>query len=445
MIKFKLNGSLLISLLIFVFFNGKAQSLQDYPWLDGVVSDNCCLNQTATAYDFGHYSYVYIKANENCAPNGKLYREDGRCWCEDRGDTFCLEFYDLISRAGEVIYECEDTPTFTPFDQFDWLESVVNTENCDLNGSISIYLRKWHYYIFVESQNGLGTLYYSDGDVACNSKNNYDCVALYDLSDETLMWTCGDGQTEAPDITLRNTLQDPDEPEVTYPSLFGQADDAYDEFATLSETETEFPTALAQSGTPAGDINGLYSIDLTETSIEFSVLPDESDPFWVNVFGVFPAEKFDRYYFTFAEPHNITSAASNHTSVNLTIISETEVVVEISEGFDLQPGVSFFISLNGDDGLTNEQKARAFNEGLSDGDASVIKWIRNDYLQHNLGVPTGKAPIAGFYGGQPTGITVNVHRSFQVGDYVFAQTTLGGTWGATNFSCDVCSTLFFFH
>ncbi len=234
------------------------------------------------------------------------------------------------------------------------------------------------------------------------------------------------------DITLRNTLQDPGEPEVTYASLFGQADDAFDEFATLSSTEVEFATALAQPSSASGlpfDISGLYSIDLTENSIEFAVLPSADDPFWSNVFGLFPAGKVDRYYLTFSEPHNITSAASNHTSVGVRIDSETTIVVEIMEGYDLQPGVSFFISLNMAEELTNEEKARAFNTGLINGDASVIKWIRNDYIQHNLGVPTGKAPIAGFYGGQPTGITVDVHRSFEIGDFVFAQTTLGGTWG----------------
>ena len=151
--------------------------------------------------------------------------------------------------------------------------------------------------------------------------------------------------TEGVDITLRNTLQDPGEEEVTYPSLFGQADDAYDEFATLSNSTEEFPTALAQNGTPAGDLNGLYNIDLTENSIEFAVLPDNTDPFWMNVFGLFPAGKTDRYYFTFSEPHNVTGFSSNHSWLNLRIDSETVIVVELSEGYDLQPGVSFSVNL----------------------------------------------------------------------------------------------------
>jgi len=152
--------------------------------------------------------------------------------------------------------------------------------------------------------------------------------------------------TEGIDITLRNTLQDPSEPELTYASLFGQADDAFDEFATLSNSTSEFSTALAQAGTPLGDISGLYDIDFTENSIDFTVLPDDTDPFWVNVFGLFPAGKVDRYYFTFSEPHNISGFSSGNSSLNVRIDSDTVIVVELTEGYDLQPGVSFSVSLN---------------------------------------------------------------------------------------------------
>jgi len=151
--------------------------------------------------------------------------------------------------------------------------------------------------------------------------------------------------TEGLDITLRNTLQDPNEAEVTYASLFGQADDAYDEFATLSNSSSEFATALAQSGTPAGDISGLYNIDFTENSISFTVLPDNTNPFWSNVFGLFPAGKVDRYYFTFSEPHNISGFSSDNSSLNVRIDSDTVIVVELAEGYDLQPGVAFSVTL----------------------------------------------------------------------------------------------------
>ncbi len=151
---------------------------------------------------------------------------------------------------------------------------------------------------------------------------------------------------EGLEVTMRNTLQDPGEPEATYASLFGQPDDAFDEFATISNSASEFPTALAQTGTPIGDINGLYDIDLAESSISFEVVAAADDPFWSNVFGLFPDGKVDRYYLTFSEPHNITGFSSDNPNLKLRIDSETVVVVELSGGYDLQPGVAFTVDLN---------------------------------------------------------------------------------------------------
>lgn len=154
--------------------------------------------------------------------------------------------------------------------------------------------------------------------------------------------------SEGVNITLRNTLQNPGESEITYASIFGQADDAYDEFATLSNSSTEFATALAQAGTPVGDVSGLYEIDFTENGISYTVLPELNDPFWggfAEVFGVIPSGKTDRYYFSFSEPHNIESFTSTNSSVNVRIDSENVIVVEIGEGFDVQPDASFAISL----------------------------------------------------------------------------------------------------
>ncbi len=152
--------------------------------------------------------------------------------------------------------------------------------------------------------------------------------------------------SEGVNITLRNTLQDPNEDEQTYASLFMLADDAFDESDTLSNSTSEFATALAQPGTPFGDISGLYNIDFTENNISFTMLPSADDPFWQNVFGAFPAGKFDRYYFTFAESHNITGFSSANSSVNLRIDSDKVIVVEIGEGYDMNPGISFTVSLN---------------------------------------------------------------------------------------------------
>ena len=151
--------------------------------------------------------------------------------------------------------------------------------------------------------------------------------------------------SSATEVTLRNTLQDPGESEATYPSLFGQADDAFDEFAMMSASATEFPTALAQDGTPAGDLSGLYSIDLSEGAINFAVVAAADDPFWSNVFGLFPDGKVDRYYFTFDQPHGVSDYTSDNPNLNVRIDSDTVLVVELTAGYDVQPGVSFTVEL----------------------------------------------------------------------------------------------------
>lgn len=160
---------------------------------------------------------------------------------------------------------------------------------------------------------------------------------------------CGDDDeplNEGINITLRNTLQDPGGSEGTYPALFGLADDAFDEFASLSNSSAEFTGALGQTGTPFGDINGLYEIDFSGNSIEFTLLPDDTDPFWPMQFGVFPDGKFDRYYFTLSEAHNISSSSSSDENVRLRIDSDTVIVVELSAGYDFNPGKSFKITLD---------------------------------------------------------------------------------------------------
>ncbi len=151
-------------------------------------------------------------------------------------------------------------------------------------------------------------------------------------------------------ITMRNTLQDAGQPEVTYPSLFGKPDNAYDEQAVLSNTNVEFNSALAQQNTPVGNISGLFKIDFTENSITYTVLPQLNDPFWgtggiADVFGVTPEGKFDRYYFTFSQSHNIKGFTSTNNSINLRIDSDKVVVVEVRSGFNLQPGATFTINL----------------------------------------------------------------------------------------------------
>ncbi len=164
-------------------------------------------------------------------------------------------------------------------------------------------------------------------------------------------------------ITLRNTLTD-GFPETPYPQLplfvDGLSEGDFDEEATLSNTSIEFATALKQdnvnfSPVPGTvppfivNISGLYKIDFTENSISFELLPEESDSFWgPAVFneGPYASGKFDRYYFTLSKAHNIKGFTSNNPAVNLRLDSDTSFVVELGEGYEIKPGLSFTVNLN---------------------------------------------------------------------------------------------------
>ncbi|MFK8008356.1 MAG: hypothetical protein AB8H03_18505 [Saprospiraceae bacterium] len=93
-------------------------------------------------------------------------------------------------------------------------------------------------------------------------------------------------------------------------------------------------------------LDGLYDIDLSENQISYNLVAPADHPIYANFFRTIEANTFDRYYFKFTENHNIESSTSNNSSVSLTIISSDEVLVEIGEGFNFNPGSSFIIDLN---------------------------------------------------------------------------------------------------
>lgn len=93
-------------------------------------------------------------------------------------------------------------------------------------------------------------------------------------------------------------------------------------------------------------LDGLYDIDLADNQISYDLVAPADHPVYSNFFRTIEANTFDRYYFKFSENHNIRKATSNNTSVSLTVISDTEILVQIGEGFNFNPGSSFSIRLN---------------------------------------------------------------------------------------------------
>lgn len=92
-------------------------------------------------------------------------------------------------------------------------------------------------------------------------------------------------------------------------------------------------------------LGGLYDIDLSENAITFTLVAPANDPTYGGFFRTIEAGTFDRYYLKFDADQKIKTATSDNSSVTLNILADDEVVVEISEGFNFNPGTTFTITL----------------------------------------------------------------------------------------------------
>ena len=91
---------------------------------------------------------------------------------------------------------------------------------------------------------------------------------------------------------------------------------------------------------------GLYDIDIDKKEISFTVVAQEGDDTYGDLYRVLEAETFDRYYLTFDEDQKVDGFTSDNAAVKLRVDSDKVLVVEIGEGFDFKPGASFTITLD---------------------------------------------------------------------------------------------------
>ncbi|MGL6259997.1 nuclear transport factor 2 family protein [Vibrio sp. WXL210] len=76
----------------------------------------------------------------------------------------------------------------------------------------------------------------------------------------------------------------------------------------------------------------------------------------------------------------------------------------------------------------NLARAHALLEAIQTGNQSALRFVSEDYVQHNLSVPDGKAPLYQIITGIPVGITVDIARSFADGDIVVLHSVYDGSW-----------------
>ncbi|WP_299257965.1 hypothetical protein [uncultured Aquimarina sp.] len=139
-------------------------------------------------------------------------------------------------------------------------------------------------------------------------------------------------------VTVANTFQSTtitSSVETAIEDLFMQPAGSLEATADV-ENAIEFPAYLL----------GLYDIDIDQNTISFELVAQTGDATYGDLFRTLETGTFDRYYFTFDEPQNVTGFSSNNDSVSLRIDSNSVLVVEIGEGFNFNPGTSFTITLN---------------------------------------------------------------------------------------------------
>ncbi len=192
-----------------------------YDWLSSIIDpDNCTPGYEITEYDFGSYSFVHVLANNE----GNLYLGDGTYYCSDATGFSCVEVYGftnptattgcrntidcpdvlepvcgsdgntydnacLAESAGTTVaYEGACTSA-EMFDQYVWLNELINETGCDPGTSISEFDLGSYSFIYIQYNNN-GSLYYQDGTFYCADAPGYSCLGLYSFSEASTVWSC---------------------------------------------------------------------------------------------------------------------------------------------------------------------------------------------------------------------------------------------------------------
>ena len=114
----------------------------------------------------------------------------------NEGDLINFYYYEVLtdfpvcSLAAEIFcYEIIDGNDPEVFNDYPWLNDLVNPNNCD-GISISVYDLGPYAYIYI-NDNGAGSLYFENGSFYCSDSPGFSCVTAYGLGNPTSTWNCG--------------------------------------------------------------------------------------------------------------------------------------------------------------------------------------------------------------------------------------------------------------
>ncbi len=161
------------------------------------------------------------------------------------------------------------------------------------------------------------------------NKGSYDDCAIGDMVVRRMTNGCHQGLSFGSEVTLCNTYQS------AAPLSAGGTDGK----ELPRENLLDVPVGSLCSTnnvTPNIEFNSyldLYNINVSDETIEFSNVVDVNNPPHPGYIRELEHGTFDRYYFKFAKPHGINSCHTYDSHVVGTVISETEILIEIGAGY----------------------------------------------------------------------------------------------------------------
>ncbi len=162
---------------------------EDYPWLDDLVDgEDCCDVGLIQELYSGPYAYLYLTPEEGCEGYGVLYNSEGQLYCTSGPGFDCVNLYGLSLSSATTLWSCDDGPTPpeppTPGEinipDYPW---ITESNDCE----IYEYSTGPYSYVVID-----GVMYSSEGQLYCTNAPNFDCISLYGLSNQTLIWSCDD-------------------------------------------------------------------------------------------------------------------------------------------------------------------------------------------------------------------------------------------------------------
>jgi len=201
---FELGPSFFILTFIFALsVNLQAQTdiFLEYPWLTDEVDPSDCDGEKITEYDLGSFAFVVVeKASEEF-----LYFETGQLFCTGSSSFSCVQAYGFSSNQIGLEFECTNSSTNMQsacdsdviaenlLNEFPWLDTYVNFENCT-DESVIVFQNGVHKYLAVRSP-VVSQFFYQDGSVLCNNSASFDCATAYGFNDADIItqFTCGQG------------------------------------------------------------------------------------------------------------------------------------------------------------------------------------------------------------------------------------------------------------